>query len=388
MRIMNGRSCLLFGIMFFLLHSCVAQNKQTLEEEIEKIMYKYEAVGVSAVVVKDNKICYTHTFGYNPDYNDTTLRKPIPKNGIYVIASISKTFVSTAIMQLVEKKKLKLDEDINKYLTFIVRNPKYPDVPITIRMLLCHRSSLNDSQYGWTLSQIDPATGKDWKGCYNDYAPGDDYKYCNLGYSLLGAIIENVTGERFYNYVETHITKPLGLYANYNLTKIDSNMLVRALSYNQKKRTFWIDNSIYNYPYYEDKLQDYQLGYSVAYFSPTGGVKISATDLAKYMMMHMNEGKYGGKRIISRKSEMEMQKTQMGNINYGLGFSQYKGRVKGEALDGMVGCAHGVHSSMLFNRKEKYGFVVICNGCTSKAKDGQNMNTEIIQQLYKFIVKK
>ena len=337
-------------------------------------------------VVKNNNIVYKNIFGYNPDYNDTTVRKPIPENGVYVIASISKTFVSTAIMQLVEKKKIKLEDDVNNYLSFNVRNPRYPKVPITIRMLLCHRSSLNDSQYDWTLRQINPKTGKRWKECYNDYPPGEDYKYCNLGYSLLGAIIENVTGVRFYDYVEKHITKPLGLYANYNLTKIDSNLLVKALLYDEEKKIFKKDNSIYNYSFFKDKMQNYKLGYSVANFSPTGGLKISATDLAKYMIMHMNDGKYHGKRIISKRSELEMRKPQMGNPDYGLAFSYYRGRIKGVTLNGMVGCAHGVHSSMLFNPKEKYGFIVICNGCTSGGSDGQRLNTEIIQKLYKYII--
>ena len=247
------------------------QTTKILEVEIEQLIRKYGGVGLSIVVVKDNKICYKHTFGYNPDYSDTTLRKPIPIDGIYVIASISKTFVSTSIMQLVEKNKLRLDDDVNKYLAFHVRNPKYPDIPITVRMLLCHRSSLNDSQYGWTLKQIDPKTGKHWKECYNDYSPGERYKYCNLGYSLLGAIIENVTGERFYDYVKKNITKPLGLYASYNLTRIDSTLLVRAYLYDQKTKKFKKDNSIYNYSYYEDKQENYQLGYSVASFSPSGG---------------------------------------------------------------------------------------------------------------------
>ena len=383
---MRLRNLQLLGCFFFIFNYCSAQNKMTLEEKIGRIMKKYEAVGVTAVVVKDNNICYTHTFGYNPDYNDTTLRRSISDSGVYVISSISKTFVCTAIMQLVENKKIRLDDDINKYLSFRVRNPQYPETPITVRMLMCHRSSLNDSQYDWTLDQINPETGKDWKGCYNDYAPGEDYKYCNLGYSMLGAIIENVSGERFDDYIENHITKPLGLYSSYNITRIDSSRLVKALLFDKKKKRFKKDNSIYNYPYYEKNLNNYRLGYSVSYLSPTGGVKISAIDLAKYMMMNMNDGKYAGKRIIKKKSEIEMRTPQMGNPEYGLAFSHYRGRVKGVALDGMVGCAHGVHSSMLFNPKEKYGFVVICNGCTSDSSDGQNMNTEIIQQLYIYII--
>lgn len=379
-----------FGFFFVLCMSCCGQNK-TLEEEIEHIMKKYQAIGVTTVVVKDNKICYTHTFGYNPDYNDTSLRKSIPDNGVYVIASISKTFISTAIMQLVEKKKLSLDDDVNKYMTFNVRNPKYPDIPITIRMLLCHRSSINNKQWALTLNQINPKTGKKWKECYNDYAPGEKYEYCNLTYSILGAVIENVSGERLDDYIENHITKPLGLYSSYNLTRIDSSRLVRGYYYNQEKKEYRTRNTyqyhVYNYKFCGDNLKDYKIGETVAVLAPTGGVKITAVDLAKYMMMHMNNGKYRGKRIISKKSEMEMRKTQMGNYNYGLAFSRYAGRTDEGDLEGMVGCGWGIHSSMLFNSAKKYGFVVICNGCTSKAKDGQNMNTEIIQKLYKYLVK-
>ena len=293
----NDRLLSLFGL-FILCMSCFGQN-MTLEKEIEHIMQKYQAIGVTAVVVKDNKICYTHTFGYNPDYNDTTLRKPIPEDGVYVIASISKTFISTAIMQLVEKKKLSLDDDVNQYMTFNVRNPKYPDIPITIRMLLCHRSSINNKQWALTLNQINPKTGKKWKECYNDYAPGEKYEYCNLTYSILGSIIENVTGERLDDYVENHITKPLGLYSSYNLTRIDSCRLVRGYYYDQEKKEFSTRDMkqyhVYNYKFCGHYLKDYKLGETVAVLAPTGGVKISAVDLAKYMLMHMNNGKYGVK---------------------------------------------------------------------------------------------
>ncbi len=378
----------LWLVVFVFLHiNCIGETDKNLDNEIQRIMKKYQGIGLSIAVVKDCKISQTITFGYNPDYSDTTLRNPIPDDGIYVIASISKTFVSTAIMQLVEDKKLQLDDDINSYLSFNVRNPKFPDVPITVRMLLCHRSSLNDSQYAWNLQQIDPKTGKKWKDCYNDYAPGEGYKYCNLGYSLLGAIIENVTGERFYEYVENHITKPIGINASYNLVEMDSTKLVKALNYDSTQKRFKLDGAIYNYSYFQGKLKDYKLGYTVASFSPTGGMKITANDLATYMIMHMNNGEYKGKKIISKDSELEMRKPQMGNPIYGLAFSHYKGRVKDVVLDGMVGCAHGIHSSMLFNPKEKYGFVVICNGCTSGGSDGQKLNTEIIQVLYKHLIK-
>ena len=235
-------------VLFFVLcMSCHSADKSSFEQEISDIMKAYQAVGVSVVVVKDNKLCYSQTFGYNPDYNDSTLRKPIPDNGIYYIASVSKTFIGTAIMQLVEKKKLKLDDDVNQYLPFRVCNPHYPDVPITVRMLLCHRSTINDKQYGWNLDQINPEKNDKWQKCYNNEMPGKVFSYCNLNYSLLGAIIENVTQMRFDEYIDRYITSPLGLEASYNLTKIDSTRLVRSYMYDKRKKQFKTSGSVYNY---------------------------------------------------------------------------------------------------------------------------------------------
>ena len=105
------------------------------------------------------------------------------------------------------------------------------------------------------------------------------------------------------------------------------------------------------------------------------------------MIMHMNYGAYFGKRIISKKSVKEMRKPQMGNKDYGLAFAHYPKRIEGVELVGMVGDAHGIHSTMLFEPKKQFGFVVICNGCTTPSSSaGQTMNIEIIQRLYKYII--
>ena len=365
---------------------CKAGNG--LESEILDVMDKYQAIGLSAVVVKNNKIVYTRSFGYNPDYNDTTLRIAIPTDGVYVIQSISKSFIATAIMQMLEKNQIGLDDDVNDYLSFQLRNPKYRDVPITIRMLMNHRSSINDKHYGWTFDQINPQKGKKWKECYNNYRPGAKFSYCNLNYNLLGLIIEKVTGQRFFDYIDEHIVNPLGLYASYNLTKIDSTRLVRSYDYDKKTDSYKKDQYIYNYQHYQNKLKDYQLcSSSTAYFSPSGGMKISTVDLAKYMIMHMNYGEYGGKRIISRESELEMWRPQGKDDSdkslfsqYGLSFSRWSKIVEGESFIGITGGAHGVHSAMYFNPESKYGFVIICNGCTANIK----MKEEVLTVLYKY----
>lgn len=377
----KGLGCFFLLLLFII--SCKAKDVDRLEEEIYNIMTKYHAVGASVAVVKDNEIIYNRAFGYNPDYNDTTLRKPIPTNGVYVIASISKSFIATAIMQLVEKKLLSIDDDVNNYLDFNVRNPQHPDTPITVRMLLNHRSSINDKYYGWNLNQINPKKGKKWKECYNGYQPGAKFLYCNLNYNLLGAIIEKASDQRFFDFIDENIITPLGLYASYNLTKIDSARLVKAYKYDSKHKRFKPDPSIYNYHYFKSKLENYKLGETTACFSPSGGMKISATDLAKYMMMHINYGEFRGKRILSKKSEQEMWSRQGVDTTYALGFFRDRKILHGESVVGVRGSAHGVHSIMLFNPEKKFGIVVLCNGCTADRK----MKEGIAWSLYKHLIK-
>lgn len=369
--------------------SCKGQETSNLENDINKLLTDYNAIGASVVVVKDNKICYHHSFGYNPDYNDPTARNPISDNGIYWLASVSKTFISTAIMQLVEKKKLKLDDDVNKYLKFPVRNPHYPSVPITVKMLLCHRSSINDKHYGWTLKMMDSKTYEKYDECFNDYQPGAKFDYCNLNYSLLGAIIENVTGMRFDQYIDKYICEPLGLDASFNLTKIDSTLLVKSLSYDQKKKKYKPNRSIYNYQNVRNKLIDYRLGSSTACLSPAGGMKTTTMDLAKWMMVHMNYGNLDGKHIISKESELAMWTPQGTDRNYGFAFSRYDKIIKGESLYGMTGGSHGINSVMFFDPVKKYGFVVITNGYVPLSEKGYlpSLARELVRPLYNHFIK-
>lgn len=370
---MKRIACFLIFSLFYIIS--FAQNRYSLDAEIIKVLERYQSVGVSAVVVKDNEIIYTRSYGYNPDYNDTTLRIAIPTNGVFVIQSISKSFIGTAIMQLVEKGLISLDDDVNKYLDFNIRNPQYPQVPITIRMLLCHRSTINDRHYAWNFNQIDSRKGYKWKECYNDYEPGTKFNYCNLNYNLLGAIIEKVTGQPFFEYIDENITRPLGLNGSFNLTKIDSSLIVKALIYNKKSKVFKKDPLIYNYDFYKKKLNNYELCNTTACFSPSGGMKISIVDLAKYMMMHMNYGELNGVRIISKESELKMREPQgpdkEGDTyfhNYGFAFSSFEKPVKGESLVGVTGGAHGIYSAIYFHPEERYGFAVVCNGSTTGIK--------------------
>ena len=113
---------------------------------------------------------------------------------------------------------------------------------------------------------------------------------------------------------------------------------------------------------------------------------MTVMDMAKWTMAHMNYGEYDSKRIVSKESELEMWKPQAEDRNYGFAFSQYPKVIKGVNLRGMTGGTCGIHSLMFFEPEKKFGFVVICNGCTSKSANGAEMNYEIVRVLYKYLI--
>ena len=352
-----------------------------LEKEVKEVMCQYDAIGVSVAVIKNNKVIYNKPFGLA----DNALKRPTKSDDIYWWASVSKTFISTAIMQLVENEKLSLDDDVNNYLGFKVQNPLYPNIPITIRMLLCHRSSLNDKRFDIGYDALIPGKNRDYKLTYNQYAPGFSYHYCNLNYTLLAAIIEKASSERFDQYIRHYLIVPLGLSGSFNKLDLDSSMFVKPYTYNQKNKAF--KEYTYYRRYDNESLKDYIMGYSTICFSPAGGMRMTVKDMVIWTMTHMNYGEYDGIRILSKKSKLEMWKPQGAERKYGFAFSQYPKVVKGINLRGMTGGTCGIHSLMFFEPEKKFGFVVICNGCTSKSANGAEMNYEIVRVLYKHLIK-
>lgn len=344
----------------------VTAQKAKAEAGIQTIMQQNKVIGLSVAVVKKGKLIYTHSFGLKDIESNTALTDDC----LFRIASISKTFSATAIMQLAEAKKLSLDDDVSKLVGFSVRNPNFPEAVITLRMLLAHRSGINDSQGYFTLDAINPAKNPDWAKCYNNYAPGADYEYCNLNYNMVGTIIEKISGERFDQYIKQHILQPLGLNAGYCVDSLDNSRFATLYEYNSKENKFTPSPAAYA-PRREE-IANYRMGYSTPIFSPTGGMKISATDLATYMTMHMQLGRYKKTRIISKKHAREMQTKLSEKDGYGLGIITLENIIPKTILKGHDGIAYGLFSAMFFNPKEQYGFVVITNGCDGRFTDGIN----------------
>lgn len=377
-------------LLYALLSTCVIvfTNNQTFaqsekaEAAIQSIMQSSPVVGLSVAVVKNNKVIYNHSFGFK----DVEKQLPLTNASIFRIASISKSFTTTAIMQLVAEKKIRLDQDISELVGFKVRNPAYPNTVITLKMALSHRSSINDSEGYFSLDAIDPATNPNFAKCYNTYEPDKGYMYCNLNYNLAGSILEKITGVRFDKYIQQQILNPLGLYGGYNVNALDSQLIAKIYEFNKETKVFTLSPNAYA-PRTEE-INNYTIGRSTPIFSPTGGMKISANDLAKYMIMHSQLGKYKGGRMIPKKLSKQMQAIISEEEGYGMALENTTQLIAGKTMIGHTGSAYGLYSIMFFEPKEKIGFIVISNGCDTKTINGFNaVLHETVNSLYENLIR-
>ncbi len=364
---MKIKTGILFSICCLMLLSFYssAQADQA-EAGIKAIMEQSKVMGLSVAVVKNNQVIYTHSFGYK----NFETKEPLTDDCLFRIASISKSFSATSVMQLVQQKKLSLQTDLSELVGFKIRNPKYPETVITLEMALSHLSSINDSQGYFTLDAINPAKNPNWANCYNAYEPGSQYQYCNLNFNMVGTIIEKLSGERFDQYVKHHVLDPLGLYGGYCVDSLDRTRFASIYEYNKDSAKFI--PSPMAYAPRSAEIANYTMGYTTPIFSPTGGMKISATDLAKYMIMHSRQGKANGARIISRKSAASMQTARSAEEGYGLAIMTTDNLIAGKTLKGHTGVAYGLFSAMFFQPEEKFGIVVISNGCDPSYNNGFN----------------
>jgi len=353
--------------------SCTPTREQRTDEALKLIMDEYKTVGLAVAVVKDGEFIYNKSFGYK----DLANKIPLQNGDIVRITSTSKSFTATGIMQLVDKGLLSLDDDVSDLIGFRVRNPRYPDTPITLRMILSHTASINDNGENYfTLDHINPAINGDCADAYFTYGPGEGYNYSNLGMNLAGTILEKISGVRFDNYIRDNIIKPLGLYGGHNVDSLDASKF--ALIYHLEDGEYVVSDGPYKSR--AEDMPNYVLGYSAPIFSPTGGVKMSVEDLAKYVMMHINYGELNGVRIMSEESSKIMQtpvpftKGDAKNT-YCLGLGEFpyqtdepKYNVPGNYLIGHSAGSYGLSGIMLWSPSDKWGMVAMATGLTPNGK--------------------
>ena len=207
------------------------------------------------------------------------------------VASISKIAVALGVMRLVEQHKLSLDTDVSDYLGWPLRNPAFPDRPITLRLLLSHRSSLTDGGelYLVPLGERLRDRLQDPRVWDAKAAPGTYFRYGNINFPVIATIVERVTGERFDRAIARLVFRPLNIDACFNWTTCSDDRIRRAVVlYGEDGRVRRDDLNgrpppcpVFVAPGAACDLSAYTAGDNGAIFSPQGGMRISMTDLAR-----------------------------------------------------------------------------------------------------------
>ena len=225
------------------------------------------------------------------------------------VASISKLVTAIGVLRLVEAGQLDLDADVSALLGFPLRNPAFPDAPITLRMLLSHTSSLTDAAGYWNVplgEDIRLITGKP-QAWDTQHAPGTFFRYTNLNFPLVAQLMERATGERFDRLMRRLVLFPLGIDAGFNWSGSSEAALARAVVLYDDKGQPQKDDLRGQRPAClviaaadgGCDLSRWQPGENGALFSPQGGLRISARGLARIGRMLLNDGELDGVRVLS-----------------------------------------------------------------------------------------
>lgn len=239
-------------------------------------------------IVKDGRVIFSKGYGYA---DVAGKRRMDPENTIIRPGSISKLFVWTAVMQLVEAGKLDLDADVNRYLDF--RVPAFDGRPITLRDLVTHRSGFAD-QFKGIITSTPPVSLDRYVKAHlprRIYPAGAVPAYSNYGTALAAYIVERVSGERFKDYAALHILTPLDMDRS---------------TFAQPVPTAWRANLALGY----GKASEAPRYYEYIGPFPAGGLNTTADDMARFMIAHLGQGVFNGQRILSSEAARAMHAPQ------------------------------------------------------------------------------
>lgn len=296
-----------------------SEQKDSLTIVLQNIQDEQILPGFAVSIFTKDSVLYQKGFGYS----NIKARKPYSVQNVQIIASITKTFIGVALMKAVEDGQLDLEDNVNDILPFKVNNPKFPNIPITIRHLATHSSSISstkESDEGYRFEtpllkekfpeahhpllknynkteDLSMANYLEYKlseqgkwydrNIFTSNKPGASYEYSNLGATLLAYCIELKTGQAFNNFTEKLILNPLKMTSStWSLDQIDED---------------------YEVVYYNEVLNEVPPYTLVSY--PDGGLYSSVSDLTKYFQ-EMMKGYDGEGKLLRSASFQEMMTKQ------------------------------------------------------------------------------
>jgi CubicO group peptidase (beta-lactamase class C family) len=299
--------------------------------------------GAVVLVVKDGKILFAKGYGYA----DIDKKTPVTPDGtLFRIASISKLFTWTAVMQLVEQGKLDLDRDVNDYLDFKIP-PTYAK-PITLRNIMTHTAGFAE-----TFKDKAPPSPSELKplGDYlkthvpkRIFPPGVTPAYSNYGASLAGYIVQRVSGQPFDDYIEQHIMLPLGMQHTTFRQPLPETLKPMMSS---------------GYTVASAPAEPFQL----AQDAPAGSASITAMDISHFMIAHLQDGRYENARILRPETAQWMHARQFAILPQmnGMALGFYEESRNGHRIIGHGGDLTCFHSDLHLVLDAGVGFFVAYN---------------------------
>jgi len=361
--------------------STIRENSNDdFDQKILELMKQANLPSLSAGLIKNDSLVWYRGYG---KYNLLTGKQPTNET-IYAIGSISKSITATALMQLYEQGKFELDDNVSEWLPFDLKNPKYPDINITFRMLLAHQSSLFDSEISNVVSQLGlsrilrifvrslfipnilkepypflkellvPGGRIYMPELWMDYPPGAEANYSNLGYIILGHIVEIISKQSIEEYCQKNIFNPLHMKdTRFHPYELDRRRMA-VLYYKQLGRR-------------NIRLPHYDFLFA----APAGGIRTTVEDLSHFLIAHMNVGIYNGVRILNESTVELMHTIQYPNssfypsenhpgMKFGLGW-YYITDENNKKYGGHSGGAPGIAAWMMIRLSDNKGIIYFYN---------------------------
>ena len=259
----------------------------------------------SIALVVDQEVVFSQGFGVAQKSDGDSPEKSATANTVYRVGSVSKLFTDLAVMQLVEQGKLDLDANVQTYLPGFQPENRFGK-PITLRQLMSHRSGLvRESPVGHYFDPTEPSVAATTRSLNNTgliYEPESRTKYSNAGITVVGRVLEKISGQPFETVIEQAILSPLEMdRSSFSFGPSVQPHLAEAIMWTYDGRTFEAPN--------------FKLG-----IAPAGNLYSTVNDLSKFMMAVFNDGKGKQGSIISSRLLQQMIKPQFDKNSFGIGF--------------------------------------------------------------------
>ena len=379
------------------------RDEESLIEFIESVIQTNLVPGVSVSIVKDQNIVWEKYFGY-ADISEGIL---VDEETMFILSSVSKTITATALMQLWEQGLFGLDDNINNYLPFNVVHPDYPFSEISFKMLLSHTSGIKDNwsvmdyydgdselELGYYLEQYFVFGGEFYNSNSNftDSAPGTNRRYSNIGAALIGYLVETISNQPFNEYCYDNIFMPLDMSNAYWFLSEISDLTQVAMPYSlsggsgdtcyeigcgiyDESNPCFCDAACVGYndccPDYEEVCgedgtggsqtnlsEQYHYGYSDY---PSGQLRTSSNNLAKFMAAYINGGIYNGVRILDSETVELIKTIHYPDVASQQGLIWYYKNSNGRTLFGHNGGDLGSSTEMFVDFESDIGVIVLTN---------------------------